>query len=462
MKPAQQEVTRELAEFAVNARYEKIPPAVHRQAKLAVADSLGTVFAGLKEPSVELLRELAAAKFRGGEASVFGSPLWLAAAGAAFANAAAAHALDYDSLSLPVGFVASPVLFALLAVAEEEGGISGRGLLESFIIGYEVEVAIARGLGVHHWAKGWHSTSTLAHFGAAIGVGHLLRLDVRQMRHAIGIAASEASGLRNMMGNMVKVFHVGKAARNGIVAARLAQRGFTAHTSALEAEWGFCNSFNGSGNYDLEAMLEGLGRQYDLVDPGLVIKIYPCCGLIHSALDGVLDLMREHELDADRVSHVRLAVHELVLRTLCFPRPQDTYQARFSAQFCIATALQEGALTLAHFTEERLRGPRTQALMERVEMVAHPELRGEGTFLQNEFTDITLELACGGKLERRVYRVNNRGSRGRPVTLGQLGKKFAECTAGYLDGTTRTRAFEMLARLEAVSDVREITACLRR
>jgi 2-methylcitrate dehydratase PrpD len=455
------EVTRQLAEFAVGTRDQEIPSSVYGQAKLAIADSIGTLFTGLKEQPVGLLRDLAVAEFQKGEASVFGYNLRLVASGAAFANAAAAHALDYDSLSLPIGFVATPILFALLAVAEEHGGISGRELLESFIVGYEVEVAIARGLGVHHWSKGWHSTSTLAHFGAAVAVGRLLKLDVERMRHAIGLAASEASGLRNMMGNMVKVFHMGKAARNGIVAAHLAQRGFTAHTSALEAEWGFCNSFNGPGNYDLEAMLAGLGKPYDLVDPGLVLKVYPCCGLIHSALDGVLDLMRQHGLDATQVSRVRIAVHELLLRTLCFPRPQTTYQARFSAQFCIATALREGALRLAHFTDERVRDPHMHELMQRVEMVVHPELRGDHTFLQNEFTDVSLELAAGGRVECRVYRVNNRGSRGRPITPEELKKKFVECTDGYLDAPKAGHAFEVIAGLEAVKDVREIMACFR-
>lgn len=456
------EVTRQLAEFAVRTRDEDIPSPVYAQAKLAIADSMGTVFTGLKERPVELLHELAAATFQRGKASVLGGGLRLVASGAAFANAAAAHALDYDSLSLPIGFVATPIWFALLAAAEEEEAVTGRELLESFIIGYEVEVAIARGLGVHHWSKGWHSTSTLAHFGAAVAVGRLLKLDVEGMRHAIGLAASEASGLRNMMGNMVKVFHMGKAARNGIVAAHLARRGFTAHTSALEAEWGFCNSFNGPGNYDLEAMLAGLGKPYDLVDPGLVLKVYPCCGLIHSALDGVLDLMRQHGLDATQVSRVRIAVHELLLRTLCFPRPQTTYQARFSAQFCIATALREGELRLAHFTDERVRDPHMHELMQRVEMVVHPELRGDQTFLQNEFTDIRLDLAAGNSVECRVHRVNNRGSGGRPITPVELKQKFVECTDGHLDASKAEQAFDLLAGLEAVKDVREITRAFLR
>jgi len=461
------EVTRQLAEFAANTHYQDIPSAVHSQAKLAIADAMGTALAGLNDRAVVLLRELVAAEFQAGQASVFGCDLRLTAAGAALANAASAHALDYDSISLTVsGFVASPVLFALLAVAEEQGSVSGRDLLESFVIGWEVEAAIMRGLGVDHYARGWHSTSTLAHFGAAVAVGRLLKLDAVRMRHAIGIAASEASGVRTMIGkecpsNMINAFHVGKAARNGIVAARLAQRGFTAHASVLETEWGFCNSFNGSGNYDLDAMLDGLGNPYDLVDPGLVIKVYPCCGLIHSALDGVLDLKRQHGLDAAQVSRARIAVHELVPRPMCFDRPQTGYQGKFSTPFCIATALREGAVRLAHFTDERVRDPQMQELMARVEMVVHPELRGYQTFLQKEFTDVSLELAGGGGVECRVWRLNNRGSRGRPITLEQLREKFRECTAAYRDAAMAARAFEMLAGLEAVSDVREITACLR-
>lgn len=455
------EVTKQLAEFAVNIRYENIPSAVRDQAKIAIADSIGTVFAGLKERSVALLHQLAASEFRDGHSTVLGGAARLTDAGAAFANAASAHALDYDSLSLPVGFVATAVLFPLLAVAEEEGNVSGRDLLSAFTAGYEVEVAIARGLGVHHWSKGWHSTSTLAHFGAAVGVARLLKLDVERMRDTIGLAASESSGLRNMMGNMVKVFHMAKAARNGVFAARLAQRGFTAHLSSIEAEWGYCNSFNGVGGYDLETMLKGLGVQYDLVDPGLVVKVYPCCGLIHSALDGLLDLRGEHRFTADEVSHVQLRVHELVPRTLCFNRPRTTYEARFSAHFCIATTLQEGALKLSHFSEDRLHDARLQRLMERVEVVVHPELHGDGTFLQNEFTEIRIELLGGKAFERRIYRVNNRGSGGRPIELEERKRKFLECTQGHVERARSERAFKLLTELETVSDVREIVASLR-
>ena len=455
------EVTKRLAEFAVRTRYDDIPEDVRLNAKIAIADVLGTVLAGTREPSVVLLRKRATEESRPGKATVLGCEMGLTAAHAAFANAAAAHALDFDNISLTVsGFVTTPALFALLAVAEEEGGASGRELVEAFVAGYEVEAAIARGLGVQHYAEGWHSTATLAHFGAAVAVARLLKFDVEQMRCAIGIAASEASGLRDMVGNMLKAFHVAKAARNGVTAARLTQGGFTAHLSALEIDWGFCNAFNGKGNYDLEAMLTHLGRPYDLVDPGLVIKVYPCCGLIHSALDGVLDLAREHDVTPQKLKHARVSVHELVPPTMANDDPQTGYEGKFSTAFCVATAIAERSVRLHHFTDERVRDPAVRALMARVEMVVHPELHGYETFLQNELSDVRLELEDGQVLERRVMRMNNRGSKGRPLSFPELKQKYIDCTSGYARHEAALQAFDLLQTLETVSDVREITSLL--
>jgi 2-methylcitrate dehydratase PrpD len=456
------EVTKRLAEFAVNTRYEAIPEHVLENAKLAIADSLGTVLAGTGERSVVLLRERAVEESRPGKATVFGCDMGLTASHAAFANSASAHALDFDNISLTVsGFVTTPALFALLAVAEEEGGASGRELIEAFVAGYEVEAAIARGLGVLHYAKGWHSTATLAHFGAAVAVARLLKFDVEKMRCAIGIAASEASGLRDMVGNMLKAFHIAKAARNGVAAGRLAQRGFTAHLSALEIDWGFCNAFNGKGNYDLDAMMAHLGSPYDLVDPGLVIKVYPCCGLIHSALDGVLDLVREHDVKPQQIKRARVAVHELVPPTMANDDPQTGYEGKFSTAFCVATALAERSVRLHHFTDKRVRDPTVRALMARVEMVVHPELHGYETFLQKEFSDVRLELTGGEVLERRVLRIDNRGSKGRPLTFPELREKYTDCTSAYASAKAALQAFDRLEKLESVSDVREITSLLR-
>jgi len=456
------DVTRQLAEFAASIRYDALPQEVRVNAKLAIADSVGTALAGIEDPAVRLLRETAIRESRSGQATVLGCGMRLTAAHAAFSNAAAAHAHDFDSISLAVsGFVATPVLFALLAVADEIGGVSGRALLEAFVAGYETEAAIARGVGVLHYAKGWHSTATLAHFGAAVAVGRLLRLDVEQMRSAIGIAAAEASGLRNVVGNMLKVFHVGKAARNGVTAGYLARSGFKADPSAVEGKGGFCVAFNGEGNYDLGRITRDLGRAYDLVDPGLVLKIYPCCGLLHSALDGVLDLVAEHKLAPAQVRRARIAVHELVPATTANSDPQTGYDGKWSAAFCVATALTEGAVRMRHFADDRIRDPRLRVMMAKTEMVVHPELRSHETFLYDEFSDVTLTLASGEVLERRVMRMNNRGSKGRPLTFGELKSKYLDCVASYPRQDAALHAFDRLASLEDVRDVSEVAALLQ-
>ncbi len=454
--------TRDLAQFAVDTHYAGIPVAVRERGKHAIVDAIGTLLAGIDEESVRQVRKLAERETRAGQGSVLGTPLRLAASGAAMANGAAAHALDYDSISLTVsGFIASPVLFAALAVAEEEGGVSGERLLEAFIVGWEVEAAIARGLGVHHYAKGWHSTSTLAHFGAAVAVGKLLGFNTLQMQYAIGTAAAEASGMRTMIGNMLNPFHLGKAARNGVVAGRLVQAGFTANPDVLEIGWGFCEVFNGAGNFDLGAMTASIGAPYDLVDPGLVIKVYPCCGLVHSALDCVLDLVTRNDVRPNQVKQVTIAVHELVPKTMRFDKPATGYEAKFSTPFCVATALSERSVRLSHFTDERARDPALVALMSKVRMVVHPELHGNDTFLLKEFTDVGIELTDGRKLDQRVPRIGNRGSRDRPVTLADLEGKFMDCASGYANAAGAREAFSLLSRLEALPDVRTLSACLQ-
>jgi 2-methylcitrate dehydratase PrpD len=456
------EVTKELAAFAAQITYEKLPDDVRVNAISAILDSLGTALAGVNQRPVELIRAFALHEGSAGTSTLLGTGLRSCASAAALANGASAHALDFDSLSLAVsGFVASPVLFAILALAEEQKApVSGRQLVEAFVAGWEVEAAIARGLGVIHYTKGWHSTATLGHFGAAVGAGRLLGLDVDQIRSAIGIAASEASGLRNMVGRMTNPFHVGKAARNGVTAARLAESGFTAHPSAIETNAGFCMAFNFPNHYNLDAITAGLGSAWDLVDPGLVIKNYPCCGLIHSSLDAAIDLKSEMSISPEQVRKVQVAVHALVPPTMNIDLPKSGYEAKFSTPFCIATALNDGEVKIGHFSDARVGDPKLLDLMGRVEMVAHPELQDYSTFLEREFSEVTIDLVDGRRVSRRVYRINNRGSRGRPLEIRGVRMKFHDCVSTVQDPSRAMQAFDLLANPAQLDDVRLVTEYL--
>lgn len=458
-----QGITAELARFAVDLRYEEIPQQVRQNAVLAILDSIGTDFAGLQEPSARLIRDYALREGAAGDATIIGTGQTTSATHAALANGTAAHALDYDSISLTVsGFVASPTLFAILALAETANGkVSGKKLIEAFIAGWEVEAAIAAGVGVLHYSKGWHATATLGHFGAAVGAGKLLGLGVDEMQSCIGVAASEASGLRTMIGYMTNPFHVGKAARNGVTAAQLAGSGFQAAPDVIEHANGFAVAFNGSGGFDLDAMVSGLGSSWDLVDPGLVIKMYPCCGLIHSAIDAVLLLRDQQGMRSQDIASIEVAVHALVIPTMKFDRPRTGYEAKFSTPFCVAIAASEGAVKLEHFSRQWIDDPNVRELMDRVKMVVHPELTDRSTFLEREFTELTVELQNGKSLVRRVNRIDNRGSRGNPADLSSISEKFGDCTKRHPARERAREAFTRLATPESLDDIASVMEILR-
>jgi len=455
------EVTACLASYIHSTRLSDIPEDVRAQARLAISDSLATLIAGLQEPSVRLLREVISLESRDGGSSVLGCNRQLSATGASFINAATAHALDYDNISLIVsGFVGTPVLFSLLALAEQHG-IGGQKLLEAYIVGWETESAIARGVGVAHYAGGWHATATLGHFGAAAACAKLLDFNERQIRYALGFAATDASGIRTMTGNMTNPYHLGKAARCGPLATALIERGFTAHEAALENDWGFCNAFNGQGNYDLNAIVEAIGSPYDLVFPGLVIKMYPCCALIHSTLDGVADLMREHNLKPAQVKRARIAVHDLVLKTMDRPRPATAYEGKFCAPFCVALGIRNGGVRLKDFSDASIVDPEILGLMDRIEVKVHPDLTTLDTFLEREFSDVAFDLMDGRTVSCRVWRVANRGSRGRPATAADMQAKFADAVADYGQRQQALDALESVARIEDMADIRSLTGALR-
>lgn len=447
-----------LARFSCAASFDAMPHDVLANAQLAIMDSIATLYAGLQEPSVLLLRDAALREGAAGPATVIGTGKTSSATAAALANGAAAHALDFDSISLTVsGFVSSPVLFALLALVEcEPAPVSGRRLVQAFVAGWETEAAIARGLGVFHYAKGWHSTATLGHFGAAAAACRLLELDVDATRSALGVVASEASGLRTMIGNMSNPFHVGKAARNGVFAAQLARAGFRAEPGVIEHASGFAMAFNGKDGFDLERMTADLGRRWDLVDPGLVIKVYPCCGLIHSAIDATLGLKSDHAINPDAVLRVDVAVHALVPPTMKFHAPATGYEAKFSTGFCIASALLEGSVRLDHFADARTRDPRMTQLMRRIHMVVHPDLLDAATFLEQEFSEVTITLKDGRSFMRRVNRIANRGSRGRPADGELIRAKAADCVARSDRAESASRALGLLENLPDIVDLRDI------
>ena len=241
-----------------------------------------------------------------GPCLIFGTEQRVAALDAALINGTASHALDFDDCSDTLGgHPSAPILPALFALAETRT-VDGRAFIAAYVAGWETETRIARGVNFHHYEKGWHPTATLGVFGSTAACCHLLGLTPEATATALGLAASFASGVKANFGTMTKPLHVGHCSRNGMLAALLAADGFTANAGALEHRQGFLHVFNGEGNFDADAILRDWGQPWDIVQPGVAIKQYPCCGSTHPAVDAMLSLVREHGLTPAMVERVEL------------------------------------------------------------------------------------------------------------------------------------------------------------
>jgi 2-methylcitrate dehydratase PrpD len=311
--------------------------------------------------------------------------------------------------------------------------------------------AFGRVLNMHHYQKGWHPTATLGIFAGAAASAHLLGLDRERTATALAIATSLAAGIKANFGTMTKPLHVGHCARNALFAALLAEQGFTAQSAALEHPQGFFEVFNGAGNYAAKRLLDGWAEPYDLIEPGLAIKAYPCCASTHPAVDAALQLA---DLDGARVTDVERIVvrsHERRLRHTNRPNPSTGLEAKFSVQHCIARALLNGALTMDHFDGERHAEASVRALMARIEAIPHQDDNHFGAYL-------TLYLRDGRELTTYVPTPLGR-DRDHPLPRAQLLEKFHACATRvlqadaaiaierYLDDITRLNDTSTLVHL---------------
>ena len=291
MKPM--DVTAKIAQFVADTQYEKIPPKAIETAKTAVLDCLGVALAGSKEEDARICADIARQENAREEATVFGQRLKTSALQAAFANGAAAHALDFDHSFTLMGQPTAPIIPAVFSLGESLGA-SGRQMLEAYAVGFEVTAKLAHSLRDSKH-DGWHAPSALGCFGASAASAKLLGLNLAQIQMALGITASMAGGIVANFGTMTKPLHVGLSARNGVLAAKLARSGFTANGQAIESGFGFYKVLHPTATPH-EEPLEELGRSYALLSDGIRIKPYPCGGLTHQAIDTVLGFKAKHDI----------------------------------------------------------------------------------------------------------------------------------------------------------------------
>jgi 2-methylcitrate dehydratase PrpD len=420
----------------------------------AALDSIGVMLAGATEPVAQSVRAVARAEGAIGLCTVLGTSLRTSAGWAALANGAAGHAHDFDDTNFALmGHPSVPLFAAALAAAEAETA-DGAALALAYVIGFELDAALGLALNPAHYTRGWHATSTIGTLGCAAAASRLLALDVTQTRHALGIAASMASGLKENFGSMTKPYHAGHAAQSGMRAAQLAREGMTASDAALDGGQGYVAAFSGA-TLPADA-LDRLGSRWELTASGIAVKPYPSCALTHSAIDALIELRARHRIDPAKVDTVEVGVHAVVPDVLRHARPSNGLERKFSMPYCAAAALARGAVGLADFEDGPVRDIATRELMTRVTMVVDPTLPHD--LEQHAWSRVSVRLTDGTTLESMP-----RGASGHPSTPlsdAELLAKFLGCAVPVLGADTAEGVAEQIRHLEDVPDVRALTARL--
>jgi 2-methylcitrate dehydratase PrpD len=446
------EHTRNVAEFVVGTRFAALSPSVVTAAKDAVRDTLGVALAGSGEEAGAIAAEMAREEGSRAEAAVLGHGFRAAASTAAFANGVATHAMDYDASFTTMGQPMASITAAVLALAEARQASGGR-LLEAYVVGYEVAAKIAWALPAGS-NRGWHATGTLGTMGATAAAARLLDLDAGRTCCALGIATSMASGVVWNFGTMSKPLHAGLGARNGVAAARLAEKGFTATTRTLDGAEGFFGAFAPGLAPNLDRFGE-LGVSFE-IEGGVKYKAYPCGGLTHTGIDAALALRREHGLSAEEVDRIDVLVTSDVAERIIYRVPQTELQAKFSMPYVVARALIDGAVTPDMFSDEEIADPGVVALAERVFMEANPAF--DERELGARPCELTVRLKDGRTLSKKL--LYPKGSTQVPFSKDELRSKFHACARRVLGDDGAARAIELIDRLEALSDARELGQAL--
>jgi 2-methylcitrate dehydratase PrpD len=462
--PKEEGLTREVAAFIVETTYRNLPEDVIELGKKSILDGLGLALSGTRAETGGITREyVQSLGVTRGVSTVIGTSLKTPARFAAYANGIGIHADDYDDTQLAVApdrvyglltHPTAPALSSTLALAEARG-LSGRELMTAYHVGVEVECKVAEAIAPRHYDEGFHSTGTCGAIGAAASAAKVLGLDLTHTLRALGIAASEAAGLRENFGTMTKPFHAGRAAESGIVAADLARLGWTAADQILEAPRGFFRA--AGGGYDPGAIRHKLGNPWTFRSPGVSIKPFPSGSLTHPGMTELSRLIRAEKIDGRKVERLDVGTNRNMPNALIYHQPRTGLEGKFSMEFCMAALLLYGKAGLSEFTDGVVNRPEVQNMMARVRFGINPVAEAAG---YNKMTTILeIHLQDGRTIQGRADFA--KGSPAIPMSYAEVADKFLDCAA--FAGWPHEKANAVVAAvrgLESLPDVRSLTALL--
>lgn len=457
-------LTKYVAQFVLSTKYESIPSDVLALGKKSILDGVGLALAGSVAESGPINRKyVQSLGLCEGKSTLIGSSLKSVPRFAAFVNGVSIHADDFDDTQLAVAkdrvyglltHPTAPVLPASFAIAELEK-VSGKDFLLAYHLGVEVETKLAEASSPRHYEDGFHSSGTFGTLGSATACAKLRAFPLEKILTTYGIAASEASGLRENFGTMTKPFHAGHAAENGVVAADLAILGWTAAEQILEAKRGFFHAY--SGSYDPSAIMNKLGNPWTFANPGVSLKPYPSGSLTHPAMTALLRLIQKYNIGPAEVEKVDVGTNHNMPNALIHHHPQTGLQAKFSMEFCLSVLLLERRAVLSQFTDEYVRRPDVQDMIRRINFYVDPTAEKAGYDKMTSL--IAVHLKDGRILKDQADFA--KGSPADPMTLEEAAEKFRGCAEYAKWPKSKTeKIIDFVKALESATDMGTLSPLL--
>jgi len=439
-------LTKKLSAFVVQTDYRAIPAEGIQRAKMCLLDWIGSAYSGKGSFTDRIMQKLAREKGGKNNAALIGCRLSAPPAEAALYNGMISAVMEIDDVheeaSLHTGIGVIP---AALAVAEYAGS-SGKDLIASMAVGYDISARMARAAGASHY-QFWHTTGTCNTFGAAAAAGKLLRLDEGKMTMALGLAGTQAAGFwesLNAEATTAKHLHSGKAASNGVFSAFLAREGFKGSETIIEGKKGFLASSSKATEQDVARITEDFGRPF-LITKNF-FKRYACCRACFEGIEGIQKILSENGLSHLDIDTVRVTMKPMRTWLVGNEKPRDIYEAKFSLPFSMALMAVMGRAGLYEFSDENLNNPSTRDVMGKVKLVSDPEITAKAR----------IEVICRDKsvfIEEPVCR---------SLSIEEVKEKFLQNMTPLLRRKHIEDIMDLVNDLEKIGKIRELTALLKR
>ncbi len=442
-------ITRELAEFCASVKYENLSSEIVDRVKYHCLDFLGIASRGsLVESSQAVYRLVKDIGLSPEGAAVIGTDMRAAPQYAALANGTSAHSLELDDLHNESSAHPAVAIFPAAFAASELSDCDAKRFIEAVTVGYEVMTRLGKALNpAHHYTRGFHPTGTCGAFGAAAATSKILGMNPEKTTNALGIAGSQAAGSMEFLadGTWTKRFHAGWAAHSGIIAAMLAERGFTGPATIIEGRFGFLHSY--SDGSDPARVLVDFGKPFEITKTS--IKLHACCRYKQGPIDGILTIMRKNNLKPGEVKQVTLGILKAGFPIVAEPRelkynPKTLVDAQFSMPFGAAVAILYGKASLNEYTQEKMASARVKEMMKRVSCVEDPEL--ETVFPRQWPASVELATEDGRKFSVRID--YPKGDPENPLTWKELLSKFDDLTSAIYPAERRQKIVSRVQALE--------------